>query len=145
AIDLHPLLPPPRCNCVGRELRCIPRSANIDVTGVPLHVVNSVWNGTIVCLAQKVVLIHRFRTLTPRPAILPKVPYGLLLFRVDADDRVAGGKKGLPLRRDIPELLVAVWRVPSHPRLDVNAKCIAKFSQETPDYVVANLIALLAE
>src|SRR5579871_1741897 len=103
---------PPSGDDGHRKRRRVMRHADHDVARILGHVIDAEGDCHALRLARKIVLLDLRRLLAPGPPGLAKVADQLLLFRIHADDRLAGLEELLPQGRDVAKLLIPARRVP---------------------------------
>src|SRR5215208_1301740 len=99
---------PPASNRRSRKFGSFMRRANQHIATIVGQVVNAVGNGFAFSLAGKVMVVDLQGALPPGSAWILEAPDQLLLFRIDANDRVAGLLKGSPLLVNISKLAIAL-------------------------------------
>ncbi len=104
------------------------RRANQHIATIVGQVVNALRNGFAFSLAENVMVVDRQGALPPGSAWFLEAPDQLLLFRIDANDGVAGLLKGSPLLVNISKLAIAFGVVRAGDRFSIALKRVVAFT-----------------
>lgn len=110
---------PPATQGRNRKFGGFMRGAYQYITTIVGQVVNAIRNGFAFGLAGKVMVVDLQSALPPGPTHSLEAPNQLLLFRIDANDRVAGLLKDPPLLVNITKLAIPFRVVGAGDRLPI--------------------------
>lgn len=105
------LMTPPICDRVDGQGWCFGCGSHADQAAIVLAIVNAIGNGDSAGIGTEVVVQHRQGLLLPGAPCVSEIADGFFLFRIDADDRVAGVLERISHVGDMLELTIALlWR-----------------------------------
>mgnify|MGYP007069839501 CR=1 FL=1 len=147
-IPLAPHLAPPLPDAVNGELRRVCADAHVHEPLVLPDVVYAIGGGLPVFGEREVMVKHLdgFAFFCILGTLSDEIADILLLFRVNGDDGLPGGKEAVHLAVDEPELRVPVHvRLPHLEVLLVQLQAVAHLLQQRADGAVAHLESLLGK
>src|SRR5690349_13252205 len=119
---------PPASNGRNRKFGGFMRDANQHIATIAPQVVNAVRNGLAFGLAGKIMVVNLQSALPPGPAWILEAPDQLLLFSINANDRVAGLLKGSPLLLNRAKLAITVGIVCAGNRFSIALERVVAFT-----------------
>src|SRR5262249_39459586 len=142
-VGLLPHHVPPAPDARHRKRCSIMIRSHIHPTRVLRRVIHPIWSDLAQLGNLKIMDADSLRlSLRPQlPSLSFEIPYQLLLFRIDRNDRLIGGLKCLDLLVNMLKLGIAVWMRAPLERLPVGLQAIVQLMEQCCYHPVAGLMS----
>jgi hypothetical protein len=139
------LTAPPIADGLDGELRGVMSGADIDGTAIGLEVIDSVRDGHTEGFGAEVMVFDRGGLGTPATARVLKATHQLLLFGINADDRLSFSGKALALLSNMAKLLITLWSARPGKIFAVAAQGDAQLMKQTTNGIGTDAEAQLGQ